>query len=474
MADPVGAAIAFVALGANILATGLLLLFNPRSRAVRWYTAFLAAISAWLLALGVLAIIGGWDGPWTVVYAAAVFALPGLFLASALAQVAGERVGARWGVVGATALAVPLGIVVMTGDVAAPLGLVALAWHVIGWGGGSYLQWRSSRGELARVPERRGAHRLVSLLLVVPGVVVAGAMILGAQAFFAYVMPLLMIVIHFIIFVGVVWLRFYDIEVRAARSGETAGRALEAERLAAVGELAASVAHEVRNPLTGIRSLAQRIAEEEVDPERWRRYSTVIMVEVGRVDRIVGNLLDVARRAPAEADDDAPTDLGPLFDDLLLLTTARADREGVRLEADAGDRVAPAPREPLAQVLLNLLLNAIRHTPEGGTVKLVAEDRDGLTLVVRDSGPGIPRKERDRIFEPFHSMGTDGSGLGLSVVRRIARKRGWAVTVTEAPGGGAEFRIALERSAPPGGEPGGSLAPGPTAGSAEGPFRARP
>lgn len=453
MADPVGAAIAFVALGANVLATGLLLLFNPRSRAVRWYTAFLMDISLWLLALGVLAISDAWDGPWATVYAGAVFALPGLFLASTLAQVAEGRVWARWAVVAATGLAVPLGIAAMTGPVAPTLGLVALAWHVIGWGGASYLQWRAGLRERPRLPERRRAHRLVSLLLAVPGVVVAGALVLGGQAFFTYVMPLLMIVIHFVIFTGVVWLRFYDIEVRAARSGETAGRALEAERLAAVGELAASVAHEVRNPLTGVRSLAQRMAEEEVDPERWRRYSTVIMEEVGRVDRIVGNLLDVARRAPVEESETGPTELAPLFDDLVLLTTARAERAGVRLEADAGGHTTPAPREPLAQVLLNLLLNGIQHTPEGGTVRLLAEDRDGLTLIVRDSGPGIPPEERDRIFEPFHSMGTDGSGLGLSVVRRIVRERGWAVTVGDAPTGGAEFWVVLPGSGSTGAGP---------------------
>ena len=443
MADPVGTAIAFAALGGNIMATGLLLLFNPHSRTVRWYAGFLTAISVWLLALGVLSITGDWQGPWSRVYAGAVFAMPGLFLASTLTQIDEARVGARWAAVTATALAIPLGVAVMTTTVPVTVGLLGLAWQVVGWGGASYLQWRSGRREAPRVPGRRRAHRLVSGLLVVPGVVVVGAMLLGGDDFFSYVMPLLIFGIHFVIFTGVVWLRFYDIEIRAARSGETAGRALEAERLAAVGELAASVAHEVRNPLTGVRSLAQRMAEEEVDPDRWRRYSAVIMDEVARVDRIVTNLLDVARRTPAaEVEAAGPTELEPLFEDLLLLTTARADRAGVTLEADADARAASAPREPLAQVLLNLLLNAIQHTPDGGKVRLVARaDGGAVTLIVRDGGAGIPAAERDRIFEPFHSAGTDGSGLGLSVVRRIARERDWTVQVDDAPGGGAEFRV---------------------------------
>jgi hypothetical protein len=241
MPDPIGVAIAFSALGANVLATGLLLLFNPRSLEVRWYAAFLTAISLWLLALGVIGLTGEPGGPWRTLYAAAVFVMPGLFMASTLTQVAEARVWARWTAVGATALAVPLGIEVMTGETTAALGLVALGWQVVAWGGASYLQWRSSRSERSRLPERRLAHRLVNGLLVLPGVVVAGAMMLGGEAFFTYVMPLIVFVIHFVIFVGVVRLRFYDIEVRAARSGEIAGRAVEVERLAAVGELAASV-----------------------------------------------------------------------------------------------------------------------------------------------------------------------------------------------------------------------------------------
>ena len=444
MADPLGTAIAFAALGANVLATGLLLLFNPRSRAVRWYTAFLTDISVWLLALGVLSITDAWAGPWATVYAGAVFALPGLFLAATLAQVADDRTVARWAVVGLTVPAIPLGVAVMTSPEPTAVTLAGLGWHVFGWGAGSYLQWRTDR-DRPRAPAPAGVRRLTATLLTIPGIVVVGAVVLGARAFFSYVMPLLVVAIHFIIFVGVVWLRYYDIEVRATRSGDTAGRALEAERLAAVGELAASVAHEVRNPLTGVRSLAQRMAEEEVDPERWRRYSGVIMEEVGRVDRIVGNLLDVARRTPeATVEGEGPTELAPLFDDLILLTAARADRAGVSLEADARGLTTPAPREPLAQVLLNLVLNGVRHTPEGGRVRLMAEESGGgITLRVRDGGPGVPPEERERIFEPFHTMGAEGSGLGLSVVRRIAGERDWTVEVGDAPGGGAEFRVAL-------------------------------
>src|SRR5690606_24283045 len=263
------------------------------------------------------------------------------------------------------------------------------------------------------------------------------------EEFFTYVMPLGTIAIHFIIFLGVARLRFYDIEVRVARSGEIASRAGELERLAAVGELAASVAHEVRNPLTGMRSLAQRMADEPIDPERSRRYASISVEEAGRLDRIVSSLLALARRGTLRAWSGDPTRLAALFHDLLLLTSARAARAGVTVRAERTTIVAPAPREALAQALLNLLLNALAHTPRGGTVTLSASDGDRVTISVRDTGPGVPAAERARIFEPFHTASVDGTGLGLSVVRRIARELDWQLEVDDAPGGGAEFRIRL-------------------------------
>jgi signal transduction histidine kinase len=259
-------------------------------------------------------------------------------------------------------------------------------------------------------------------------------------------MPLMIIGVHFAIFGGVVWLRFYDIEVRAARSGEIAGRMAETERLAAVGEVAASVAHEVRNPLAGIRSLAQRLAEEAVDPDRSRRYAGVIVEETSRLDRIVGDLLALARRRADEVEADAATPLTTLFDDLTLLVASRAEQAGVRLVMRANDLTAPAPRAPLGQALLNLILNAIQHSPGGGTVSVEAEagiTRAEIVIAVRDEGPGVPAEERERIFKPFHSAGTDGTGLGLSVVRHLARELGWNIEVRDAHGGGAEFRLTI-------------------------------
>ena len=114
--------------------------------------------------------------------------------------------------------------------------------------------------------------------------------------------------------------------------------------------------------------------------------------------------------------------------------------------ADGAGVSAPAAREPLAQALLNLLLNALAHAPEGTAVELRArETADAVELTVRDHGPGIPPEARERIWEPFHS-GSGGTGLGLAVVRRLAREHAWKVEVGDAPGGGAEFRLTLPQS----------------------------
>jgi signal transduction histidine kinase len=446
MADPLAAAIAFAALGANVLATALFLLFNPRSGPVRWFSVFLTAISVWLLAAGMLAISGDPGDPWKVPFAGAVMIMPVLFAASTLAQVRSSPRWLPWAVTAAGVLLLPLAVGAMLGTVGLGRGFV-VAWHVAGWGGGVVVD-RTLGSARKRPRDPVWLRRLVDSLLLIPPAAVVGGIVLGAQAFFLYAMPLIVIGLHLALFVGVVWLRFYDIEVRAARSGELATGFAEADRLAAVGELAASVAHEVRNPLTGIRSLAQRMASEDLDAERWRRYSAVIVTEVDRVDRIVGNLLSLARREPAHGWSGRPTPLEPLFQDLALLTAARAQRAGVRVDVDAGDTVAPAPREALAQALLNLLLNAIRHSPAGGEVRMTARPGDPVEIRVRDQGPGVPAAERASIFEPFHTGSAGGTGLGLSVVRRLARELAWELSVDDAPDGGAVFRIRILATAP--------------------------
>jgi two-component system sensor histidine kinase HydH len=318
-----------------------------------------------------------------------------------------------------------------------------MLWQLTVWGSAGALIWWSRWHKAVPYPAtgRVGTPSVVMATLALTPFAIVGGLWLGGDFFPLILLPLATVAVQLLLFDGIARLRFYDIEVRAARSGELAARAAEQERLAVLGELAASLAHEIRNPLTGVRSLTQRLAEEVVDEDRRRRYADVILEETGRLERIVGNLLGLARRPVARRQDDAANPLAALFGDLSLLLDAHARKAGVTLTVSGTDLVIPAPREALAQALLNLLLNAIAHSPRGGCVELIAREAEGaVELLVRDSGAGVPPADRERIFEPFHSGG-DGTGLGLAVVRRLARELGWEIGVGEAPGGGAEFRI---------------------------------
>jgi signal transduction histidine kinase len=439
---PVAAALAFFALGVTFFGNALLLIFNPRSRSVRWFVAFQLSIMVWLAAQGWALAVDAWDR-WGPLALGAVHVAPGLFIAFVLRD-------RGWSLPAALLpLAAAVALLPLSAGVWDPpwRGGALAAWTVGAWTLGTLLYVRDAIRRPRSPHAARTAWWLVAGIALVMPVGVGGGLLFGRASGY-YFMPAAMVWIQLLLFVGVARARFYDIEVRAARTGDLAAAAAEQERLAVVGELAASLAHEIRNPLTGVRSLAQRLYEEELDPARTRRYGGVILEEVGRVERLVANLLGVARRPAAAAPaGPAVTPLGPLFDDLALLVSGRAQREGVRIAADASGASVAAPREPVAQVLLNLLLNAVAHAPRGTTVALSARTAGpAVELAVRDAGPGVPAADRARIWEPFHSGG-DGTGLGLAVVRRVAGERGWTVSVDDAPGGGAEFRLRIPAAA---------------------------
>jgi len=452
MSNVLPAAIAFFALGANLLGTLHLLLLQPRSRALRWFAVFELDIMVWLGLQGWMFATGSKEPVLLTAFALSVHLLPALFVIDALIDTRNIGLKPILGLLIVAAATSPLSLGAISGDGGDVVELGAVLWQVTGWVLGSVIQVRREMPVALAQGARRKTRIVVLgfLVVVVPASIVLGW--LTDDSFFVFAMPLVTVVIQIALFIGVTQLRFYDLEAGSARRGDLASDAAALQRQAMVGELAASFAHEVRNPLTGVRSLAQRLAEEDVDEPARRRYAEVIVREVGRVEQIVADLLGVSRRAAARPASAGPTDLAPLLDDLRILLAPRAERAGVELRVRAGDvRVAASP-EPLAQAILNLLLNAVEHSPPGTRVELATELADGTArIVVRDRGPGVPAQERERIFEPLYSL-RGGSGLGLAVVRRIAAESGWSVSVDDAPGGGAEFRLAIPLATVPAAE----------------------
>jgi signal transduction histidine kinase len=226
-----------------------------------------------------------------------------------------------------------------------------------------------------------------------------------------------------------------------ARRKELEEEVRKAERLAALGRLSAGVAHEIRNPLAGIRTTAELLHDRLEQDADLVRFVDVILEETERLDRIVSSLL---RFAKPSAPRRMPVQVVDLLERAARLAAGRASERGVALRVCAAPPLpeAPADRDQLMQVLLNLLLNAIDATPPGGEVVVRAEATgEELRLVVEDGGAGVPASLRDRVFDPFFTTKPGGTGLGLSISQNILQQHGGRLRL-ERPDGGRSRAVA--------------------------------
>jgi two-component system sensor histidine kinase PilS (NtrC family) len=230
------------------------------------------------------------------------------------------------------------------------------------------------------------------------------------------------------------------------------------ERLAGVGELAASIAHEIRNPLAAISGSVELLRSGE--GEDGARLMDIVLREIGRLDALIRDFLQYARPAAPKLE---AVPLGPLFDDVARVLEASLP-PGARLEHEAEPGAAAlADPTQLRQVIWNLLRNALDALEGGGVVRLsaaraprapqdggadgrkrgVVEGPGSVEIVVADTGRGIALGDFERIFDPFYTTKPDGTGLGLPTVHRIVESHGGALQVESRPGVGTQFRVRL-------------------------------
>jgi signal transduction histidine kinase len=222
---------------------------------------------------------------------------------------------------------------------------------------------------------------------------------------------------------------------------------LRSEQLAAVGQLAASVAHEVRNPLTGIKLLVESGMRGRPETNLTRADLGVIRDEITRLETTVQMLLDFARPAPAAR---SACDLGALVRQAVDLIRSRARALRVRIESELPEATLNAEVDPhqLKTLVLNLFLNALDAMPAGGVLRVrLEQDAGGIRLAVADTGPGIAPEVAPRLFTPFASTKPTGTGLGLSICRRIAVEHGGTIHARNRPEGGAVFEVVLPLAA---------------------------
>ncbi|HNV71741.1 MAG TPA: ATP-binding protein, partial [Candidatus Ozemobacteraceae bacterium] len=228
-------------------------------------------------------------------------------------------------------------------------------------------------------------------------------------------------------------------------------RMFEGEKWVSLGKLAASVAHEIRNPLVAIRGLVEMIGEDLSGENA--RHVRVVIGEVNRLNRVVEELLQLTRPEKAEL---KQTSLAELLDELLLLVRHEAERHRVviRKEWSDGPFHVTIDPEKVKQAFINVMLNAIQAMPQGGTLTISLkqtpwpglpeeDDRHAVAIEFADTGVGIQRELVDKVFDPFFTTRPQGTGLGLSITRKVVDLHQGQIKLHSEPGHGTRIQILL-------------------------------
>ncbi len=222
-------------------------------------------------------------------------------------------------------------------------------------------------------------------------------------------------------------------------------RIRQLDRLAAVGRFVSSVAHELRNPLTGIATGVQYLSRGFPEGDERHESVTFILREVVRLNTIIQDLFTAARPRDLVL---ARTPVLEIIDRVVRTLSGGAEASGVTIALEGADRWPDAmiDADQVQQVFLNLVENAIHATAPGGTISIRSVRRSAppeIVVTVEDTGAGMPPEQQARIFEPFYTTKAKGTGLGLFVAHGIVQRHGGAIEVESEPGRGTRFRVAL-------------------------------
>lgn len=219
-----------------------------------------------------------------------------------------------------------------------------------------------------------------------------------------------------------------------------------ADRLSALGELSAGMAHEIRNPLGSIRGTAEILQDGIPENDPRAEFAAILVREVDRLNRVVQDFLDFAR--PGESDRTA-VDLNLVVGEVLTLVRQQASKAGIELLfTPVGSPTVQGDGEQLRQAFLNLVLNALQAMEEGGRLQVTVSDPgDRVEVAFADSGSGIAPADLPRIFNPFFTTRSAGTGLGLAITHRIIQGQGGRIDVASTSGKGTTFTLTFPATA---------------------------
>jgi two-component system NtrC family sensor kinase len=220
---------------------------------------------------------------------------------------------------------------------------------------------------------------------------------------------------------------------------------VQAEKMAAIGRLAASVAHEINNPLQAIHNSLHLTLHQRLEGDRRREYLSMAQSEVQRLIEIVQRMLDFYRPSRGGM---VPTDINDIAEGVLALAHKRLQHGDISVETDLCPDLPRVPMvsDQITQVGLNIVINAIDAMPSGGSLRLetrLSEDEDWVLMCFHDTGSGMTPEQVANLFEPFYTTKSDGTGLGLAISYGIIERHGGEIEVTSQPGEGATFAVKL-------------------------------